>query len=289
LYVLQRSANWILPRGCKEFSPQTRALFRNLPITMRAYRLFLDTIMNFSHGASQLGHKIMDRVEGMGRKHLEEAVPDTALREALTPTQHFGCQRPLVSDGFYPALMRENVTLIPAAAQAVTQTGLVSADGQTIDVDVIVYCTGYKVLDFERIDVTGLHGQSLSERMSEAPEAFKGIAVPGFPNYFLGVGPNGVLLSASFFAAAESNVSAIVRLLKEKEAAGAKTIVVKEDQHRAYNDWIASEREKYSWGAPDCSSYYHTPSGHTPFLFPGDFKTFDRHRKEAGLHEFDVS
>ena len=289
LSVLQRSPNWVLPRGCKEFKPSTRALFRYFPPAMKLYRKFLDTLMNFSHGASQIGHKTMDRVEDMGRKHLEKSVPDPALRELLTPTQHFGCQRPLVSDAFYPTLMRDNVTLVASAAREITESGLVCENGERIEADVIIYCTGYRVLDFERIEVTGEPGHSLAEQMERAPEAFKGIAVPGFPNYFLGVGPNGLLLSASFFAAAESNVEAIVRLMKEKEAAGAKTIAVKTDAHRAYNDWIHSEREKYSWGAESCTSYYRTPSGHTPFLFPGDFKTFARHRKEAGLHEFDLA
>ncbi len=289
LYVLQRSPNWILPRGRKPFKKRTRALFRQVPATMRAYRKSLDLVMNLSHGASLLGHKTMTTVENMGRKHIANIVSDEVLREVLTPDQHFGCQRPLISDGFYPTIQREDVTLIPAAAQQVTATGLVAANGQSIDVDIIVYCTGYRVLDFERIAVTGVDGESLAERMTRAPEAFKGIAVPGFPNYFLGVGPNGVLLSASFFAAAESNIACIVKLLAEKEAAGAKAIVVKEALHRAYNDWIASERENYSWGADDCISYYHTESGHTPFLFPGDFKTFRRHREETSLSEFDVS
>jgi cyclohexanone monooxygenase len=288
LTVLQRSPNWVLPRGCKEFKPATRALFRSFPPAMALYRKFLDALMNFSHGASQIGHKTMERVEDMGRKHLEKQVPDPTLRAVLTPTQHFGCQRPLVSDGFYPALVRDNVTLVASAAKEVTETGLVCENGETIEADVILYCTGYRVLDFERIEVTGEPGHSLAEQMERAPEAFKGIAVPGFPNYFLGVGPNGLLLSASFFAAAESNVEAIVRLMKEKEAAGAKTIAVKQDVHRAYNDWIHSEREKYSWGADSCTSYYHTPTGHTPFLFPGDFKTFVQHRREAGLHDFDL-
>ncbi len=286
LHVFQRSPNWILPRGCKKFKPLTRSLFRHLPLAMRGYRAFLDLVLNLSHGASQLGHKTMSTVEEMGRKHLAASVPDEELRQALMPTQHFGCQRPLVSDDFYPALLRDDVTLVPCAAKAVTETGLVAEDGRTVDADVIVYCTGYRVQDFERIDVRGEQGRSLAEQMKQAPEAFKGIAVPGFPNYFLGVGPNGVLLSASFFAAAESNLAAIVELLAQKEAAGLKAIAVREELHRAYNDWIASEREKFSWGSPDCTSYYRTSSGHTPFLFPGDFKTFKRHRTEAGLHEY---
>ncbi len=289
LFVLQHTPNWILPRGRKPYAERTKRLLRTAPVLAKGLRAAHEKIMNLSHGASTLGHKTMDTVEGMGRKHLEAQVADPAMREALTPDSRFGCKRPLVSDDYYPALMRENVTLVPAAAREVTATGLVTEDGRPLDVDVIVYCTGYQVLDFDRIDVVGEGGRSLAKVMADAPEAYKGIAVPGFPNYFLGVGPNGVLLSASYFTAAEANIAMIVKLLVAKEAAGATALSVKPELHRSYNDWIRDAREQFSWGVASCDSYYRTPGGHTPFLFPGDIKLFLKHRAEAGLHEYDTA
>ena len=124
--------------------------------------------------------------------------------------------------------------------------------------------------------------------MAEAPEAFKGFAVRGFPNYFFALGPNSLVASASFFDAAAVNLSCIIRILREKQAAGARAIDVKEAQMRAYSQWIATERERYSWGVGDCKTYYRTPEGHTPFLFPGDFKTYKQQREESGLQDFDL-
>ena len=288
LYVLQRTPNWILPRGKKDYSPLSKALMR-LPGASGLFRRLHDRVMNLSHGGAILGHKMMDTIETMGSKHLAAQVEDEALRALLTPGSRFGCKRPLVSDDFYPALQRDDVELVASAAAAITETGIVTEDGRNLEVDVIVYCTGYKILDFERIDVVGENGRSLAAQMEQAPEAYKGVAVPGFPNYFLGVGPNGVLLSASFFTAAELNLACIVKLLVQKEAAGAKSIVVKEQLHREHNDWMRAARDGFSWASSSCDSYYRTPSGHTPFLFPGDIKLFRRHRDEAGLHEFDVT
>jgi cation diffusion facilitator CzcD-associated flavoprotein CzcO len=289
LHVIQRSPNWILPRGKKPPRPATRMLLRLIPGVARLFRAANEKLMNLSHTASILGESMMDRVEKMGRDNLESSISDPALREALTPRSRFGCKRPLISDDFYPALARDNVTLVPSPAKEVTETGIVTEGGVAIDADVIVYCTGYQVLDFERIDVRGVGGRSLAEVMKAAPEAYKGVAVPGFPNYFLGVGPNGVLLSASFFTAAELNIEQIVKLLSEMDAAGARTISVKPALHRAYNDWIATARDGFSWAASNCDSYYRLPSGHTPFLFPGDIKLFKKQRAEAGLHEYDAS
>ena len=119
-----------------------------------------------------------------------------------------------------------------------------------------------------------------------SPEAFVGTAVPSFPNYFFALGPNALIASTSFFDAAEINLRAIVRLLAEKQAAGARAIDVKPEACDRYNDWIAKERPQFSWGVESCKSYYRTPSGHTPFLFPGDIETFIRQRDEMSLDDF---
>ncbi|MCP4908891.1 MAG: NAD(P)/FAD-dependent oxidoreductase [bacterium] len=287
LHVFQRTPNWILPRGNKAYSGLSRALLR-IPILRKLHRAFHNKIMNLSDGSFRIGHKVQERVEKMGQKHIEEAVPDPVLRELVTPRSRFGCKRPLLSDDFYPALQQDNVTLVPAAAQSIERNGVLTADGQTIEADVIIYCTGYKVMDFERIEVIGSDGESLGKRMEEAPEAFVGTAVPGFPNYFFALGPNALITSTSFFDAAEINLRLIVRLLKEKQAAGARAIDVKPASHRRYNEWVVEARNSYSWGVEPCNSYYRTPTGHTPFLFPGNFETFIQQRDETGLHDFNT-
>jgi hypothetical protein len=115
---------------------------------------------------------------------------------------------------------------------------------------------------------------------------FKGIAVRGFANYFFVLGPNGLVTSASYFEGAEVNAACVVRILKEQAAAVAAAIEVKEAEVRRYNEWIVREREHYAWGVDTCNRYYRAAGGHTPFLFPADFKTF-KQRGEAGLLEFD--
>ena len=45
----------------------------------------------------------------------------------------------------------------------------------------------------------------------------------------------------------------------------------------------------YSWGSPDCHSYYRNASGHAPFLFPGSFKAYRKLHEHSGLHEYEVS
>jgi len=287
--VLQRTPNWIMPRGRVVYSDRKRAWYRRIPALMRLTQRVQRFMMSLVHDAATLGHKRMGQFEARARKFIEAAIPDPELRRALTPTSHYACKRGLVSDDFYPALCEEHVELIAEGLDEVRPHSIVTASGREIEVDVIAYCTGYRILDFDRIEVIGERGESLAKVMAEAPEAYKGISVPGFPNYFFAVGPNGLVLDVPYFVTVEQNVATIVRLLKEKQAAGLKAIDVKESTNREYNDWMLPRFERYSWGSASCNSYYRFDDGRAPFLFPGNFKTYRQLHAECGLGDFEAA
>jgi cation diffusion facilitator CzcD-associated flavoprotein CzcO len=232
LTVLQRSANWIMPRNYKPYSDRRRRWYRRIPGLISLTKWVQRQMMGQVHNAATLGHSRMGQFEKIARKFIADTIPDPALREALTPHSHYACKRGLVSDDFYPALNQPHVELVPSGLREVTPTGIISEDGRAIDVDIIIYCTGYRILDFDRIEVTAPNGDTLAE--------------------------------------------------------GARRITVKEDLHREYNDWMASQFPLYSWGSPDCHSYYRNAAGHAPFLFPGNFKAYSRLHAECGLHEYDA-
>ena len=288
LTVLQRSANWIMPRGRKPYSPRRRKWYRRIPALMKLTKWLQRQMMGQVHHAATLGHNRMGQFEKIARKFINDTVSDEVLREALTPDCRYACKRGLISDDFYPALNRDNVELIPTGLKQVTPAGLVTEDGREIEVDIIIYCTGYRILDFDRIEVVGPDGHNLAAVMADDPQAYKGISVPNFPNYFFAVGPNGLVLNVSYFITAEKNIESIVRLLTELRDRGARQIAVREEVHREYNTWMASQFPLYSWGAADCRSYYRNAAGHAPFLFPGSFKTYSRLHAESGLHEYQV-
>lgn len=288
LYVLQRTPNWILPRNQKSYSAFRKKCFNALPILPRLLRKFQSWLMGFMHEAAMLGNSRMASFENMGRKFINKAISDPELRAAVTPESRFGCKRPLVSDDFYPALMRDNVNLLASGAQQITADGVIASNGQTLDVDVIIYCTGYQILDFERIEVVGEKAANLATQMAQAPEAYKGLFVKGFPNYFLGMGPNAVVLSVSYFGSAEANIGSIVNLLSEMRSRGVKQLRVKEDLHEQYNSWLRTQFPLFSWGAASCVSYYQTDTGQSPFLYPGNFKSFKAMRSRTSLNEFDL-
>ncbi|MEH6581263.1 MAG: NAD(P)/FAD-dependent oxidoreductase [Halioglobus sp.] len=286
LTVMQRSANWIMPRGKKLYSEKQRQRARRFPFLISLTRKWQQLLMGQVQYAVTIGHKRMGQFENVVRKAVKSTISDTAMQEALIPDTPWGCQRGLVSDDFYPALMRDNVELVASGLQEVTPTGVIAADGRSIDADVIIYCTGYRILDYDRIDVVGASGKSLADVMADDPKAHKGIALPDFPNYFFAIGPNGLVLNVSFFITVEKSVETIVRLLDGMRAQGAQSLEVKQDAFDDYNDWMADRFGRFTWGSSDCHSYYRNASGHAPFLFPGNFKEYRRLHDDCGLHEY---
>ncbi|MEH6586107.1 MAG: NAD(P)/FAD-dependent oxidoreductase [Halioglobus sp.] len=289
LTVLQRSANWIMPRNWKEYTSGQRRRWRRFPFLISLIRKVQGAMMGQVQYAVTLGHNRMGQFENMVHKFIDSSVDDPEMRKALTPDSHYGCKRGLVSDDFYPALNRDNVDLVHAGLQEVTATGAITDSGENLEVDVIIYCTGYRILDFDRIEVTGENGENLAQVMADNPRAHKGISVPGFPNYFFAIGPNGLVLNVPYFKTAEKSLSTIVRLLKEMQSSDIAAISPKAAAFHEYNEWMAVRFDSFSWGASDCNSYYRNASGHAPFLFPGSFKEYCRSQDASGLHEYDVT
>ena len=288
LTVLQRSANWIMPRNRKVYSSGQKWRFRHIPGWIALTRWVQRLMMGQVEYAVTIGHKRMNQFEDMVRKYIERTIDDPALREALVPDTPYGCKRGLVSDDFYPALNRDNVELVAEGLRQVTPSGVVTASGREIDADVIIYCTGYKILDYDRFDVIGKDGRNLGQELAGDPRCHKGIALPGFPNYFFGMGPNGLVLNVSYFITAERNVATIVDLLSALREQGGTSLEVKRQNFDDYNRWMDQRFERFSWGSSSCNSYYTAGAGHPPFLFPGNFKEYVQLHDACGLHEFEI-
>ncbi|NQX89378.1 MAG: NAD(P)/FAD-dependent oxidoreductase [Halioglobus sp.] len=289
LTVLQRSANWIMPRNQKRYGKGHRWRFNNIPGWIALTRWVQRMMMGQVFYAVTIGHNRMGQFENMVKKFIRRSIDDPALRDALIPNTSYGCKRGLVSDDFYPALNRDNVELVAEGLQRVTTTGVVTTSGREIETDVIIFCTGYKILDYDRFDVIGKDGRHLGEELAGDPRSHKGIAAPGFPNYFFAMGPNGLVLNVSYFITAECNVATIVRLLSSMRARGASALEVKQRAFNEYNAWMDERFERFSWGARNCHSYYTAGSSHPPFLFPGTFREYSRLHQASGLHEYDLS
>src|SRR5262249_61833013 len=116
-------------------------------------------------------------------------------------------------------LARENVEVVTSPIERVTRDGIVTRDGASRAVDVIIYGTGFQTTSFlAPMRIEGLGGRALHDAWKDGAEAYLGITVPGFPNWLLLYGPNTNLGHNSIIFMLECQVAYVLDLLRAMDA-----------------------------------------------------------------------
>jgi len=251
LTIFQRTPNWIIPRNNRRYSALARAAMGGL-----AVRLGLWLRQEFLFGAFRTGSWRNRWVKKMALKNLSDQVPDTALRAALTPQYELGCKRLLVSDDYYPSFSKPAVTLVTSGISRFEAEGIRTADGVLHPADVCVFATGFDVRNcLAPIHITGAGGVDLQEAWRDGPQAYWGVALPGFPNFFMEYGPNTNLGHSSIILMLEAQARYIVKCLDHMVAKGAARIEVSEGANSRFNTWLQQDLAGTVW-TTGCGNWY---------------------------------
>jgi len=281
LTVFQRTPPWIHPRPDAGMPPRTRAALRAVPGAARALRYLVYWGLESRAAGFAVDPRLMAPLEAMARKHLERQVPDPGLRARLTPDYTIGCKRILLSSDYYPALQRPNVELVTDRITAIAPSGVVTADGALHEADVLVFGTGFRVVDAAaELNVAGRDGVKLKDAWASGVEAFRGITVPGFPNFFMLLGPNTGLGHTSVVFMIEAQVQHVLSCLRVLSRAKASTIEARAPAARRYNDALQHRLRRAVWSAGGCRSWYLDDAGVNRAIWPGfSFEYWARTRR----------
>jgi cation diffusion facilitator CzcD-associated flavoprotein CzcO len=288
LTVFQRTPSWIVPKSDVSFSQRERLIRRLHPFRWYARsRLFWiheSRRKGFTDAASE-----MSKTEHLARSYLSRKVADPRLRQALTPDYAIGCKRLLISNDYYPALCRDNVTLETSTISAMTADGIVTVDGRMHPVDVVIYATGFDAhFSFAEIDVIGRGGERLSDRWAQGREAYLATTVSGFPNYFVMLGPNSALGHNSQIFMIEAQARYIVSCLRAARRRRIGALDVRPSVEKAFNDWLQGRLSQSVWETGGCSSWYHHPgSGKNTVLWPSSTISFWRKTHRVRLSDYE--
>lgn len=288
LTVFQRSAQWLIRQNDRRYSDLEKRLFTRFPFLVRIQRawLWLKHELRwpvFARGGSRLGRLF----EWLALKDMRKRVPDPDLQARLTPDYPVGCKRVLLSDHYYEALQRDNVELVDSAIRRVTPTGVVSADGREREVDVIIYATGFKSTEFlTPMTVYGKGGRSLNrDAWAEGAEAYLGVAVPGFPNFFMLYGPNTNLGHNSIIFMIERQVEYVLQCLRALRERNLKYLGLREDAMRRWQDECQASLGKTVW-ATGCHSWYKTADGKITNNWPYSTLTYWWRMRQPRLSDY---
>lgn len=288
LDVFMRSANWVVPRVNLPYSDEQKKRFRRWPLLNRLHRRELYRrslpLYKASHGDPQA----LADIKAYATAHLHAQIQDPKLRELLTPDYDPGCRRMLVSDDFYPSLLLPNVDLVVDRIDHIAAEGIVTGDGSLRKADAIIYCTGYGMPNFAGpVPIIGRDSVSIQDAMGPAPEVFRAVAMPGFPNYFTINSANGPLGHTSAIMPAEIQTSYIIRTIKRAVKTKAKRIEVRRDVTQKYNEEIQQQLVGTTW-AGNCRSWYHDENGRVALFYPRTPFDMWRGFLKSGLHDYHI-
>jgi 4-hydroxyacetophenone monooxygenase len=201
----------------------------------------------------QLCLDYIDRVFGAGSELARKVTPDFAP---------YGKRIIRDPGGYYAALARDHVDVEACEPARVNEAGILTRDGRQIDLDIIVYATGYYLDFLSTVDIRGRDGRKLADEWGDSPRAYRGGTVPGFPNLFISSAPN---YSPGHGAGHNFGVEVMVHYIMEcLQLMALRQAGSMEVTRRAYEDYVAGIDATMT-GTVWC----HTPTAHTYYRSGG--------------------
>lgn len=227
----------------------------------------------------QMCLEYIDRVFGADSELAQKVTPDFAP---------YGKRIIRDPGGYYAALTREHVDVEASEPASVNERGIVTQDGRQIDLDVIIYATGYYLDFLSTVDIRGRDGVELREVWGDSPSAYRGGLVPGFPNMFISSAPNyspGHGGGHNF--GVEVMVHYVMECLQLMAERGAATLEVTPEAFETYVREIDDAMSETVWcHTPTAHTYYRSGGGRIVTAFP--FRMIDVWRSHRTPKEEDL-
>ncbi|GAA2171378.1 flavin-containing monooxygenase [Actinomadura napierensis] len=260
LTVFQREPQWVGWKWDRRYPRLRTALNRRFPALQRLSRLavfvWFEALLNPMLIAPRARRLLSAHVRALCRTTLW-SVRDRRLRERLVPSYELGCKRVLISSDYYRALDLPQVDVVTSAVVGATRDGLVTGDGREHPADTVVFGTGFRTRDFVApMRVTGLTERDLDETWRDGPRAYLGMAIAGFPNFFLMYGPNTNVGSGSVVHMLESQIAYIVQAARTLRDPEVLYMDVREGVLADFDDALQRRLDGTVWNAGGCDSWY---------------------------------
>jgi cation diffusion facilitator CzcD-associated flavoprotein CzcO len=288
LDLFQRTPPWIMPKADRQVKPFEQWLFRHLPFTQKIMRSALYCMLESRALGFSIHPSLMKTAQKVAERHLRRQVPDPQLRAALTPDYMMGCKRILISNDYFPAVSRPNVSVTTTGIARIEADAVVTTDGVRHPADCLIFGTGFQVADpFPRGLVRGRGGVDIVDTWRDGAHAYLGTTLPGYPNFFMIVGPNTGLGHNSMVFMIESQVEYILRALQTMQAERTAAIEVRPQVERRYNDQIQQKLGRAIWSTGGCKSWYLDPkTGKNTTLWPGFAYAFRRATRTFNMADY---
>ncbi|GAB7356238.1 hypothetical protein MBLNU459_g7055t1 [Dothideomycetes sp. NU459] len=273
LITFIREPTWVSPpvgQGYKAYSTEDQARFATDPEYHVQMRKEIEKGMNNNFAVFHTG----SQAQTLARQHMtaqmREKLQNPELEKVLIPEWSVGCRRITPGTGYLESLGASNVSVVYGEIERIDESGLWVDDGKHYEVDVLVCATGFDTTFKPRFPLIGSTGQQLSETWKDEPSAYLGIAAPGYPNYFMTLGPNSPVGNGPVLIAVEAQVQYIINMMSKFQKENLRSFDVKSEPVNEFNAWKDSFMDNTIW-TEQCRSWYKAGSiyGRVAALWPG--------------------
>lgn len=287
--VFQRTAHWIVRVKDKTYSEKEKQKFRTKAGSIARVRKVAFAI--FEWGTTSLtGDRLWDRLMHRlfawnARRTLKASVKDSVLRKKLSPDYKLGCKRVVMNDTFFDAIQQPNAELITEEIDHIEEKGIVTKDGKLHPCDILVMATGFNPVAYMRpMEFLGKNGLSLEQAWDKKIQAYRSVSIPGFPNFFLMLGPNSPIGNFSVIAMSEIQADYCLQLIQQWQKGALDTIDAKPEAMLAWNQSLKTRMSHTVW-ASGCNSWYLDKDG-DPLTWPDKWQTWVNTMAQPRLNDF---
>ncbi|HUK58769.1 MAG TPA: NAD(P)/FAD-dependent oxidoreductase [Stellaceae bacterium] len=261
-----RTPQYVMPKIERTFDAAERQSYRRFPVRRRFERI--KTYVSFERRfAVFVDERARKAAEDAALAFLASQVKDPEKRRLLTPTYRFGCKRTIQSRDYLAALDRDNVEIVRTPIARAVADGLVDAEGRHHALDCVIFGTGFVPSDYlASLSVTGAGGRALKDAWRDGPEAYLGITVAGFPNFFMLYGPN-TNTATSIVVMLEGQIGYILKCLKRLRGGSARSMSVRAEVQARFNADVQKTIAATTWGS-GCRSYFVNAAGRVVTQWP---------------------
>ncbi len=303
LTIFQRSPHWVVPNpNYFALVPDgVKWLLAHLPYYLRWYRFQL--FWGFSDGLYQAlqidpqwGHpnRSINRINERHRRFMERHVraelgEDSPLLEKVIPDYPPYGKRILIDNHWFKMLKRPNVDLVTTPIARINAAGVETSDGKIWPADALVFATGFQASKMlAPMKIQGRGGREIHDTWGkDDAQAYLGITVPGYPNFFILLGPNtGLAHGGNAIFMVECQVRHVMSGIRELLSKQHHSIEVRQDVSDSYNKTVDDLHGRLVWSHKGVRNWYKNDQGRVFALSPWRLAEYWRMTSEINTSDY---
>ncbi|KKK14524.1 hypothetical protein P175DRAFT_0534625 [Aspergillus ochraceoroseus IBT 24754] len=279
-----RGRTWLSPTFAREHIDKRGSELENFSFTAEEIEIFkkdhsayqrfrkdIERELQSVHGSTLIGTPEQLGTTNIFAQHMKRRLSrKPELYDDLLPSFPPICRRLTPGPGYLEALTDDKVAVITSEIAKVVEDGIVTVDGKHHPTDVLVCATGFDTSFNPRFPIIGQDGISLAKRWEDTPETYLSLAIDGFPNYFVCLGPNAALGEGNLLLLIEKEIDYITFCVEKMQRDNIRSMEVKREAVERFTQHCDQYFSRTVFSLK-CRSWYKggTEAGRVTALWPG--------------------